>query len=115
MFTRALVSSLNILTGPEHIKAFFSFSSSPFYSLVLCVYKYTTLSISSYLVLTLEYKAINHGNQVMTSQSENEVEASCYLAFKRARDKGRNNRSLSKEFSDHIVCLSLLHHGHFCY
>lgn len=31
------VSSLNILTGPEHIKAFFSFSSSPFYSLVPCV------------------------------------------------------------------------------
>lgn len=75
-----------------------------------------TLSISSYLVLILEYKAINHGNQITTSQSENGVEASCFLALRSAREKGGNKRSLSKEFSDHIVCLSLLlHHGHFCY
>lgn len=51
-----------------------------------------TLSISSYLVLILKYKAINHCNQVPTSQTENGVQASCLLAFKRAREKRGNKR-----------------------
>lgn len=81
---------------------------------------YTTTLVSSLNILTEYIKvffsfSINHFNQV-TSQFENGVEASCFLAFKRAREKKGNKSSLSKEFSDHIVCLSLfLHHGHFCY
>jgi len=31
------VSSLNTHLGPEHSKAFYSFSSPPFYLLILCV------------------------------------------------------------------------------
>lgn len=53
-----------------------------------------TVSINSYLVLiqykainTNKCKAINHHNQVPTSQFENGVGASCFLVFKRAREK----------------------------
>lgn len=53
-----------------------------------------TVSISSYIVLvhykainTNKCKAINHHNQVLTSQFENGAGAPCFLEFKRAREK----------------------------